>query len=164
MVHELQRDGAADAASSTISHTVAVDLGCGTGLAGAAMKPFCKGTLLGCDLSGGMIRLAKKKRGPDEKRIYDKLETVDAVAFLHRSLEPASADLIVAADVTVYMRSLEGLMQGDTPCRNQGLYGRPEPPKRLSGRGSGQPEARSCAERSCRSTSWPKAEPALFPT
>ena len=37
---------------------------------------------------------------------------MDAVAFLHRSLEPASADLIVAADVTVYMRSLEGLMQG----------------------------------------------------
>ena len=160
MVHELQRDGAADAATSTISHTVAVDLGCGTGLAGAAMKPFCKGTLLGCDLSGGMIRLAKKKRGPDEKRIYDKLETVDAVAFLHRSLEPASADLIVAADVTVYMRSLEGLMQGAARCRDQaqGPYGRPEPqpPKRPSGRGSGQPEARSCAERSPRSTSWAK--------
>ena len=58
MVRELQRDGAA---TTTISHTVAVDLGCGTGLAGAAMKPFCKGTLLGCDLSGGMILLAKKK-------------------------------------------------------------------------------------------------------
>ena len=37
---------------------------------------------------------------------------MDAVAFLHRCLEPGSADLIVAADVTVYMRSLEGLMQG----------------------------------------------------
>jgi len=139
IVHELQRDGAADAAvaTSAISHTVAVDLGCGTGLAGAAMKPFCKGTLLGCDLSGGKIRLAKKKRGPNEERIYDKLETVDAVAFLHRSLEPASADLIVAADVTVYMRSLEGLMQGAARCRNQGPYVRPAPPKRLSGRGSG---------------------------
>jgi hypothetical protein len=37
---------------------------------------------------------------------------MDAVAFLHRCLEPGSADLIVAADVTVYMRSLGGLMQG----------------------------------------------------
>lgn len=158
MVHELQRDGAADAASSTISHTVAVDLGCGTGLAGAAMKPFCKGTLLGCDLSGGMIRLAKKKRGPDEKRIYDKLETVDAVAFLHRSLEPASADLIVAADVTVYMRSLEGLMQGAARCRNQGQGQGPY------GRGQSRPSARvaeargnlkhALAQRSLRSTSW----------
>ena len=75
MVHELQRDGAqrdgaaADAASSTISHTLAVDLGCGTGLAGAAMRPFCQGKLLGCDLSSRMLRLAKKKRGPDERRV-----------------------------------------------------------------------------------------------
>ena len=46
------------------------------------------------------------------RRVYDQLETMDAVAFLHRCLEPGSADLIVAADVTVYMRSLEGLMQG----------------------------------------------------
>ena len=75
LAHELQRDGAqrdgaaADAASSTISHTLAVDLGCGTGLAGAAMRPFCQGKLLGCDLSSGMLRLAKKKRGPDERRV-----------------------------------------------------------------------------------------------
>ena len=75
MVHELQQDGtqrdaaAADAASSTISHTLAVDLGCGTGLAGAAMRPFCQGKLLGCDLSSGMLRLAKKKRGPNERRV-----------------------------------------------------------------------------------------------
>ena len=75
IVHELQRDAAqrdgaaADAASSTISHTLAVDLGCGTGLAGAAMRPFCQGKLLGCDLSSGMLRLAKKKRGPDERRV-----------------------------------------------------------------------------------------------
>ena len=46
------------------------------------------------------------------RRVYDQLETMDAVAFLHRCLEPGSADLIVAADVTVYMRSLDGLMQG----------------------------------------------------
>ena len=41
---------------------------------------------------------------------------VDAVAFLHRSLAAGSADLLVAADVTVYMRSLEGLMQGAARC------------------------------------------------
>ena len=46
------------------------------------------------------------------RRVYDQLETMDAVAFLHRCLEPSSADLIVAADVTVYMRSLEDFMQG----------------------------------------------------
>ena len=52
------------------------------------------------------------KPNPNLRRVYDQLETMDAVAFLHRCLEPGSADLIVAADVTVYMRSLGGLMQG----------------------------------------------------
>ena len=54
---------------------------------------------------------------------------MDAVAFLHRCLEPGSADLIVAADVTVYMRSLGGLMQGAEiygRCRGdiREIYGR----------------------------------------
>jgi predicted TPR repeat methyltransferase len=98
--------GTADA----VSLTCAVDLGCGTGLAGVAIKPYCKGTLLGCDLSGGMLELAR------EKAIYDRLDEMDAVAFLHRALEPASVDLIVAADVTVYMRALDGLMAGAARC------------------------------------------------
>ena len=58
------------------------------------------------------LRLRLSLRLTTLRRVYDQLETMDAVAFLHRCLEPGSADLIVAADVTVYMRSLEGLMQG----------------------------------------------------
>ena len=71
MVRELRGD-CGDGAADAVSHTVAVDLGCGTGLAGAALKPFCRGALLGCDLSSKMLRLARKKR------IYERLEEVDA--------------------------------------------------------------------------------------
>ena len=44
--------------------------------------------------------------------VFDALEQMDAVAFLHRR-DANSADLIVATDVLVYMRGLEDLMRDD---------------------------------------------------
>ena len=38
-----------------VSRQLAVDLGCGTGLAGAALRGRCHGRLLGCDLSAMMV-------------------------------------------------------------------------------------------------------------
>ena len=86
-----------------ISRTLAVDLGCGTGWAGARLRPHCAGRLIGCDLSKGILREAKSKG------VFGALEQMDAVAFLHRR-DANSADLIVATDVLVYMRGLEDLM------------------------------------------------------
>ena len=48
----LARDHAAE--DGSVSRHLAVDLGCGTGLAGAALRSRCHGRLLGCDLSGLM--------------------------------------------------------------------------------------------------------------
>ena len=48
----LARDHAAE--DGSVSRHLAVDLGCGTGLAGAALRSRCLGKLLGCDLSGLM--------------------------------------------------------------------------------------------------------------
>ena len=92
--------------SSDFSHTTAIDLGCGTGLAGVQLRPRCKGRLIGCDLSAGILQQAEKKR-----RMYDKLEQADAVAFVRR-LPAASADLVVATDVIVYMHALADLFAG----------------------------------------------------
>jgi predicted TPR repeat methyltransferase len=76
-----------------------VDLGCGTGLCGAAFKPCARG-LTGVDLSPGMIEEARAKA------IYDRLEVANVEAFL--AVEPAaSADLLLAADVFVYIGDLE---------------------------------------------------------
>jgi predicted TPR repeat methyltransferase len=75
-----------------------VDLGCGTGLAGAALRERVD-TLIGVDLSPRMIAKAR------EAKLYDSLEVGDAVAFLD-SPAARSADLVVAADVFAYIGDL----------------------------------------------------------
>jgi predicted TPR repeat methyltransferase len=75
-----------------------LDLGCGTGLAGAAFRLHV-GELAGVDVSPAMIEQARAKD------IYDRLEVGDLLACLAR--EDAQAhDLVVAADVFVYVNDL----------------------------------------------------------
>ena len=77
-----------------------LDLGCGTGLAGAAFRDTVD-CLTGIDLSSAMIAEARKKA------IYDRLEEGELCAFL--SAEAAAGtrcDLVVASDVLVYVADL----------------------------------------------------------
>ena len=105
-------------ADGTVSQQLAVDLGCGTGLAGAQLKHRCVGRLVGCDLSRRMIEEARKKRG-----VFDELEACDCVAFLQRRVVPGSADLIVAADVLLYLRDLADLFDAvGTALQPGGLF------------------------------------------
>lgn len=83
---------------------VAYDLGCGTGLMGEALRPEA-GFLAGCDLSPRMIERARAKRGPDDRPLYDKLAVAGLTSFLS-SRPDASADLVIAADVFVYLGEL----------------------------------------------------------
>ncbi len=76
----------------------ALDLGCGTGLAGEAFRPEC-GTLSGVDLSPSMVERARKKS------LYDGLAAGDLVEWL-RAQPDRSADLVLAADVFVYVGDL----------------------------------------------------------
>lgn len=76
----------------------ALDLGCGTGLAGEVFRPDC-GSLAGIDLSPAMIEKARRKR------LYDELAVGDLVGWL-REQPAASADLVLAADVLVYLADL----------------------------------------------------------
>ncbi len=78
----------------------ALDLGCGTGLAGVEFRSQCD-RLTGVDLSGGMLREAKFKG------IYDHLEKCDLEAFL--TAVEDSYDLFIATDVFIYVGNLENL-------------------------------------------------------
>lgn len=78
----------------------ALDLGCGTGLMGERLRPFVD-RLEGYDISAGMLRKAKAKG------IYDLLSKADLQRFSHPGL---GADLVVAADVFIYVGALEGIV------------------------------------------------------
>jgi predicted TPR repeat methyltransferase len=77
-----------------------VDLGCGTGLAGVELRGFAR-TLIGGDLSPRMIARA------NERAIYDELHVEDLAATLARVRD---VDLLVAADVFIYIGALEATM------------------------------------------------------
>ena len=81
----------------------ALDLGCGTGLAGVPLRPHL-GSLAGIDVSPAMIARAA------ERGLYDSLATGDIVAFLEQS--DAAWDLVVAADVLIYFGDLAPVMRG----------------------------------------------------
>ncbi len=80
------------------------DLGCGTGLMGAAIRSET-GFLAGCDVSPRMIEQARAKRQDDGTALYDKLATAGLTSFL-ASRPDGSADLVIAADVFVYLGDL----------------------------------------------------------
>ena len=81
-----------------------LDLGCGTGLAAGAFRAHCE-RLTGVDLSPGMIAQARVKG------FYDRLEIGDVTEFLRgEAAAGAVHDLIVAADVFVYMRELGAVL------------------------------------------------------
>ncbi len=75
-----------------------LDLGCGTGLVGQVFADLVPWRV-GVDLSPGMIEQAAAKK------VYAHLEVAEIVDFLSRHQE--SYDLIVAADVLIYVGELE---------------------------------------------------------
>jgi predicted TPR repeat methyltransferase len=87
-------------ASAAARFARAIDLGCGTGLAGERFRAACA-WLEGVDLSAGMIAKARRKG------FYDALAEGDAVGWLEAT--PAYYDLILAADVLVYLGDLSAL-------------------------------------------------------
>ncbi|WNJ89557.1 class I SAM-dependent DNA methyltransferase [Bosea sp. 685] len=80
------------------------DLGCGTGLMGEAIRGET-GFLAGCDLSPRMIERARAKQQDNGTPLYDKLAVAGLTGFL-ASRPDASTELVVAADVFVYLGEL----------------------------------------------------------
>lgn len=75
-----------------------LDLGCGTGLCGALVAPQAE-AIVGVDLSSAMLAQAR------ERGIYRELIQADLLDFLRNA--SARADLVLAADVFIYVGALE---------------------------------------------------------
>jgi len=80
----------------------ALDLGCGTGLCGVLMRPIAA-RLDGVDLSSNMVARSAA-RG-----VYDHLEQADLVEYLRGRTQ--AYDLLVAADVFIYVGALEAVFE-----------------------------------------------------
>jgi len=78
-----------------------LDMGCGTGLCGALIRPYAR-QLTGVDLSAGMLAQAK------EKQLYDELLQIELTEYLRSHRE--AFDVIVSADTLVYFGSLESVL------------------------------------------------------
>lgn len=96
----------------TINSTLEVlDLGCGTGLAGAWLKDYAK-VLVGVDLSEQMITIAKKKM------LYQELSVMSISTYLQRCTR--SFDLVVCADVLSYIGDLQKTFAQVVPVLRKG--------------------------------------------
>ncbi len=80
----------------------ALDLGCGTGLAGAVFAPRVD-SLVGVDLSAAMVEQARRTGR------YNHLHVSDVLEFLAREGD-GCADLVIAADVLPYCSDLAPLI------------------------------------------------------
>ncbi len=78
----------------------ALDLGCGTGLCGKAIKPYCE-NLTGIDVAEKMLKIAKATD------VYDELLLGDLVSSLKQLGD--TFDLVVAGDVFIYVGELSGV-------------------------------------------------------
>jgi predicted TPR repeat methyltransferase len=81
-----------------------LDLGCGTGLSGAAFRPHCD-WLAGVDISPGMVEQARAKG------LYDRLAVSDLLEFLAGE-SGAQNHLVLAADVFVYCSDITPIAAG----------------------------------------------------
>jgi len=93
---------------------VTLDLGCGTGLCGSYLRPY-SASLTGIDLSQKMLDQAAKRN------LYDQLICADITDFLQRATR--KIDLIVAADVLVYLGDLQSIFYAaKTALTERGLF------------------------------------------
>ncbi len=76
-----------------------LDLGCGTGLVGSAIAPLAR-QLVGVDLSAKMLEKAHARN------LYQRLERLDLLTMM-RAEKASSYDVIIAADVFIYLGKLD---------------------------------------------------------
>lgn len=80
-----------------------LDLGCGTGMTAVPFRDAAR-SIVGVDLSAGMLQHAARRVTPQGRPVYDQLQRADVVTALRE--RPASLDLILSADVFIYIGDL----------------------------------------------------------
>ena len=108
---DLVAQALATAAGPGLAQFDIIDAGCGTGLCGPLLKPWAR-RLAGCDLSTGMLRLAKARK------VYDLLHKAELTHYL--DTQPASSDAVVSADTLCYFGPLDAVLAATQRCLRPG--------------------------------------------
>jgi len=88
-----------------------LDAGAGTGLCGPLMRERA-GTLVGVDLSSGMLEKARARR------LYDELVVTEMCEFMRS--RPGAFDVVVSADTLVYFGALDEPLAAARTCLRPG--------------------------------------------
>jgi len=88
-----------------------LDAGAGTGLCGPLLRNRSR-TLVGVDLSSGMLDKARARRS------YDELAVMELTAFMLS--RPASFDVVLSADTLCYFGALDEALSGAARCLRPG--------------------------------------------
>ncbi len=113
-VPEKLREAVGEFVEGQPDHWLVLDLGCGTGLCGKVFRDLAE-RLIGADLSPRMVEKSVSRDVYDEVRQEDILDTLRAFA--------GQTDLVVAADVFIYVGALEGVFEGASAAlRPGGLF------------------------------------------
>lgn len=86
-----------------------LDLGCGTGMTGVPFRSAAR-SITGVDLAPRMLEHAARREMPAGRRVYDALLESDIVSALRA--HQSSYDLILAADVFIYVGDLHDVFTG----------------------------------------------------
>lgn len=112
-IPEMLRDVMINIAGPDAHFKNCIDLGCGTGISGAAFRPYTD-RISGIDVSGKMIAAARNKS------IYDALFEDDVVEHLSRN--DGLFDLVLATDVFIYVGELRALFAAVKKRTMPGAY------------------------------------------
>ncbi|MES2071710.1 MAG: tetratricopeptide repeat protein [Pseudomonadota bacterium] len=91
-----------------------LDIGCGTGLVGAAIASHASG-LVGVDLSPKMLGKAR------QRDLYQRLEQSELLAMMEREAG-ATYDVVTSADVFIYIGKLDAVFEQARRLLKQGGY------------------------------------------
>jgi predicted TPR repeat methyltransferase len=92
-----------------------LDIGCGTGLAGAWLKDYAK-SLVGVDISEQMVNIARKKM------LYQDIQVKPISQYLNECT--SDFDIVVAADVLSYIGELSEIFDQVKYSNNYLLFGK----------------------------------------
>jgi predicted TPR repeat methyltransferase len=105
-----------------------LDVGCGTGKMGALLRKGGRVAVVGCDVSSGMVALARKAGDYERVLVRDGVELLNEWAE-GRAGPPAALDVVTVADALIYIGDPAPLLRAASAAMRKLGPSRPDQPQ-----------------------------------